>query len=347
MLAELEQAWAELDADPDVRVIVNTGNGRAFQTGLDVAQLGRGQGRAARAVAPHPRRRAAAHRVAQPGVRKPVIAAVNGVCAGGGLHFVADADIVIAVERRHVPRPARVGRPGHRVRGDRARAEVADGADPAHGADRAPRAHHRASGRYQLGIISQVVDPPDSLRDAAQELAETDRPELARRDGAPRSGRCGARSSSASPTRAAPARSELVDMWGHPDQEEGPLAFAEKRDADWLPLESRARDELLDVRHLIVERHGPGRLVDQQPARPAQRDERARCATSSPIAWKELDADPEVRVIVHTGDGRAFQTGVDVTEIATDGVRAFSATATRWRTSTSTSPRGTSTCGSR
>src|SRR3712207_9523854 len=27
---------------------------------------------------------------------KPVIAAVNGVCAGGGLHFVADADIVIA-----------------------------------------------------------------------------------------------------------------------------------------------------------------------------------------------------------------------------------------------------------
>ena len=27
---------------------------------------------------------------------KPVIAAVNGICAGGGLHFVADADIVIA-----------------------------------------------------------------------------------------------------------------------------------------------------------------------------------------------------------------------------------------------------------
>ena len=30
------------------------------------------------------------------GVWKPVIAAVNGICAGGGLHFVADADIVIA-----------------------------------------------------------------------------------------------------------------------------------------------------------------------------------------------------------------------------------------------------------
>ena len=37
-------------------------------------------------------------------------------------------------------------------------------------------------------------------------------------------------------------------------------------------------------------------------------------------AWHELDADPEVRVIVHTGKGRAFQTGVDVAEIASDGV---------------------------
>ena len=37
-------------------------------------------------------------------------------------------------------------------------------------------------------------------------------------------------------------------------------------------------------------------------------------------AWIELDRDPQVRVIVHTGEGRAFQTGVDVQEIASDGV---------------------------
>jgi hypothetical protein len=27
-------------------------------------------------------------------------------------------------------------------------------------------------------------------------------------------------------------------MWGHPDQTEGPLAFVERREARWLPLES-------------------------------------------------------------------------------------------------------------
>ena len=35
MMRELEAAWQELDSDADVRVIVNTGNGDAFQTGVD------------------------------------------------------------------------------------------------------------------------------------------------------------------------------------------------------------------------------------------------------------------------------------------------------------------------
>jgi enoyl-CoA hydratase/carnithine racemase len=41
MMRELELAWRELDADDAVRVIVNTGDGRTFQTGLDVLQLGK------------------------------------------------------------------------------------------------------------------------------------------------------------------------------------------------------------------------------------------------------------------------------------------------------------------
>ena len=41
MLDGLEAAWRALEDDPEVRVIVNTGNGAAFQTGLDVALLAR------------------------------------------------------------------------------------------------------------------------------------------------------------------------------------------------------------------------------------------------------------------------------------------------------------------
>lgn len=71
--------------------------------------------------------------------------------------------------------------------------------------------------------------------------------------------------------------------------------------------------------HLIVERHGPvGWLINNRPEHlnamnGAMREEFGE-------AWVELDRDPDVRVIVHTGEGRAFQTGVDVMELATDGV---------------------------
>jgi len=95
MLAELERAWLELDADPEVRVIVNTGAGSAFQTGLDVLQLNRDKD-ALREQSRRTRDAELRFTAWHNGVWKPVIAAVNGVCAGGGLHFVADADIVIA-----------------------------------------------------------------------------------------------------------------------------------------------------------------------------------------------------------------------------------------------------------
>ncbi|HUJ65134.1 MAG TPA: enoyl-CoA hydratase-related protein, partial [Acidimicrobiales bacterium] len=39
MLSELEVAWNELNEDPTVRAIVNTGNGRVFQTGVDLKQI--------------------------------------------------------------------------------------------------------------------------------------------------------------------------------------------------------------------------------------------------------------------------------------------------------------------
>jgi enoyl-CoA hydratase/carnithine racemase len=176
MLAELEPAWAELEADPEVRVIVNTGDGPAFQTGLDVAQLSRDRD----ALREQSRRtRDAELRLTawHCGVTKPVIAAVNGTCAGGGLHFVADADIVLAAAGATFLDPhVSIGQVSAYetialVRKSPMEPIVRMALAGRHERVTAARAH-------QLGIVGQVVDPPAGLRDAAQDLAET----IARRD---------------------------------------------------------------------------------------------------------------------------------------------------------------------
>ena len=95
MRDEFGDAWLELDADPEVRVIVHTGEGRAFQTGVDVHEIatdGMGMERYRESVENWDLHFTAWHQ----GVEKPVITAVNGICAGGAFHWVADADIVIA-----------------------------------------------------------------------------------------------------------------------------------------------------------------------------------------------------------------------------------------------------------
>jgi enoyl-CoA hydratase/carnithine racemase len=95
MLAHLPQAWRELDADPDVGAIVVTGSGPAFQTGLDMGALARDPA-SLRKTTRQTRDAELELTGWHLGVRTPVIAAVNGVCAGGGMHFVVDADVVIA-----------------------------------------------------------------------------------------------------------------------------------------------------------------------------------------------------------------------------------------------------------
>ena len=70
---------------------------------------------------------------------------------------------------------------------------------------------------------------------------------------------------------------------------------------------------------LKLERRGPvGRLINNRPDQLNAMS--ARMRDEFAVAWTELDRDPDVKVIVHTGEGRAFQTGVDVAEIASDGV---------------------------
>jgi enoyl-CoA hydratase len=196
MLAELERAWHELDADPAVRVIVNTGNGRTFQTGLDVGQLSRDPeaqsersgGRTERAGPERPAaerqeremwreqsrrtKRAELKLTAwHNGVGKPVVAAVNGTCAGGGLHFVADADIVVvASDATFLDPHVSIGQ----VTAYEAIALVRTSPMEPIVRMALTGRHERITARraYELGICSQVVDPPERLREAAQELAE-------------------------------------------------------------------------------------------------------------------------------------------------------------------------------
>jgi len=235
MLDELERAWRELDADPAVRVIVNTGAGAMFQTGLDVVQLSRDPD-ALRLQARRTRRAELRLSAWHNGVRKPVIAAVNGVCAGGGLHFVADADIVIAASTAELLDPhVSIGQ----VTAYEAIALVRKSPMEAIMRMALTGRHERISAAraHQLGILSEVVDPPEALADRAQALAE----DIARN----------------SPTAMAATKralwaalelgltdacragsAELVAMWGHPDQTEGPLAFTEKREPQWRPLDA-------------------------------------------------------------------------------------------------------------
>ncbi|MEM7142585.1 MAG: enoyl-CoA hydratase/isomerase family protein [Actinomycetota bacterium] len=170
MFLELEAAWAQLDADPTVRVIVNSGNGRAFQTGLDVRQLATDPD-ALRASSRQTRDFELRMTGWHCGVVKPVIAAVNGTCAGGGLHFVADADLVLAADSATFLDPhVSVGQvSAFETIGLAAKSPVETtmrmalmGANERLGAERA----------RQLGIVGEVVADAE-LRTRAGELAAT------------------------------------------------------------------------------------------------------------------------------------------------------------------------------
>jgi len=230
MRDEFADAWNELDADPEVRVIVHTGNGRAFQTGVDVAEIagdGQGMQRYRQSVEDFDLHFTAWHQQ----VWKPVITAVNGICAGGGFHWVADADVVICASdaqffdphvsigqvvsieaiglMRKMPVEA-VMRMAFVGRHERMTAERA----------------------YELGMVSEVVDPPGDLRDRAQALGETIARNSPAAMAATKRALWGALEVGLTDACRAGAQ-ELVSMWGHPDQAEGPAAFADKREPRW------------------------------------------------------------------------------------------------------------------
>src|SRR5256886_5390391 len=219
MRDEFADAWVELDRDPDVRVIVHTGEGRAFQTGVDVTELatdGVGMERYRQSVEDWDLHFTSWHQT----VWKPVIAAVNGICAGGGFHWVADADIVIAASDAQFFDP-------HVSVGQAVTMEAVGllrkmpveavmrmafmGRYERMGAERA----------RELGMISEVVDPPSRLRERAQEGGETIAKNSPAAMAATKKALWAALEHGLTDACRVGAQ-HLVSMWGHPDQAEGP-----------------------------------------------------------------------------------------------------------------------------
>jgi enoyl-CoA hydratase/carnithine racemase len=233
MRDEFADAWTELDRDPAVRVIVHTGEGRAFQTGVDVTELatdGQGMERYRESVEQFDFHFTAWHQH----VWKPVITAVNGICAGGGFHWVADADIVIAASDAQFFDP--------HVSVGQVVAIEAIGLIRKMPVEAVMRMaflgkYERLSAERarELGMLSEVVDPPERLRERAQELGETIAKNSPAAMAATKKALWGALELGLTDACRAGAQ-HLAALWGHPDQEEGPRAFAEKREPNWAPL---------------------------------------------------------------------------------------------------------------
>jgi enoyl-CoA hydratase/carnithine racemase len=95
-LVQLEQALDEFETAPALRVVVITGKGRAFCAGADLrSPAGKVDGGE---TLQNFLAAAAAMERTLAAMSKPVIAAVNGTCCGGGLELALACDFIIAAE---------------------------------------------------------------------------------------------------------------------------------------------------------------------------------------------------------------------------------------------------------
>ena len=159
--AEFGRVISAVSADAEVKVVILTGSGKAFVAGSDIKELNQ--------TTPF-----SAHNITRLGsmvenLGKPVIAAVNGFCLGGGCEIAMACDLIIASEK------ARFGLP-----------EINLGLIPGGGGtQRLPRLVGgcrakeliftgeiiRADEADRIGLVNRVV-PADELMHTAKELAK-------------------------------------------------------------------------------------------------------------------------------------------------------------------------------
>ena len=98
MQAEFVRLWGEVKDDDDVRAVVLAAAGdKAFSTGVDVTERLDAESPFVDLAHPWAENEDPGRKISpkRHEVWKPVICAVQGMCAGGAFYWIADADIVI------------------------------------------------------------------------------------------------------------------------------------------------------------------------------------------------------------------------------------------------------------
>jgi enoyl-CoA hydratase/carnithine racemase len=227
-LMELDAALDALIADPSVKVIVITGGGQmAFVAGADIGDIGEitKNKDAAAAQAMIEMGQSVFNKIE--GSNKPVIAAINGFCLGGGLELAMSCHLRIAGDR------SRFGQP-----------EINLGIMPAWGGtQRLPRIvgpskatemmltgdQITAQQAMQLRLVNMVVPGGEVMRQSiglAKKIANKSAVSIAAilnsiRDGLDADLQTG----------LASERTHFVDVASSADAQEGIMAFLEKREA--------------------------------------------------------------------------------------------------------------------
>lgn len=99
LMQELVDCFLELDQNPKVRVIILTGNERAFAAGADIAQMA-----SATPVDQINDQRFRTWEMLRL-ITKPIIAAVNGFALGGGCELAMSCDLIIASDEAKFSQP--------------------------------------------------------------------------------------------------------------------------------------------------------------------------------------------------------------------------------------------------
>ncbi|MCD7036465.1 enoyl-CoA hydratase-related protein [Metabacillus sp. GX 13764] len=92
LISEIVQTFEEYDRDEEIRVIVLTGNGRAFAAGADIEEMADEDAVGMELL----NQFADWDRITA--VKKPIIAAVNGFALGGGFELALACDLLFASE---------------------------------------------------------------------------------------------------------------------------------------------------------------------------------------------------------------------------------------------------------